>query len=379
MKTAPSLVLAATVAVAPGLAQAEDEPRPATLFINYEGARLGPGHDAALDQISCIDREVDTPAFFGGRDVADQTTEEVRAILAPFAVRVVDQRPPAWLPYTMVMVGGLAEPLGLDSGVGGFACLVDCGDVERRETVLVFAEEIREPRLLAQTIVHEAGHSWGLDHVVSSELIMNGTTSGADRALADDCAPLEDADGGHCGERHAMFCGQPTLQDSAAELLEIRGPREPDVSPPWVELLSPADGDRVRPGQLVHLEVDVDDDHPDFGWQWVIPQLEWSARSYGEPTLDLQFPPGEFTVGVHAIDQAGNVSMAEVRLVVQDAPADEPLDDPPNEDPLPQDERSEPGEDAGCHIGRGQAGPAVGLGLWLLALGRARAARRPSR
>ena len=60
------------------------------------------------------------------------------------SVRVVDERPPEHLPYTMVMVGGLPQALGLDDGVGGYACVIDCSDAIGRETVLVFGEAIRE-------------------------------------------------------------------------------------------------------------------------------------------------------------------------------------------------------------------------------------------
>src|SRR5690606_11058197 len=127
---------------------------------------------------------------------------------------VVDERPPEHLPYTKVMVGGLPQALGLDTGVGGYACVIDCGDAIDRETVLVFGDAVREPRELAQTVVHEAGHSWGLDHVLASELIMNPTSSGAGRMLGDGRTALDDPAQAECLDRHAAFCDEPGTQDA---------------------------------------------------------------------------------------------------------------------------------------------------------------------
>ncbi len=329
-------LLVAALAWVPARAVAE-EPRPSTVFINYEGGPLSYGTDSALDQIDCISSEIDYPAFFGSEALADQVTEQVRAILAPFAVRVVDERPPSHLPYTMVMVGGLPQALGLDAGVGGYACVIDCGDLRSRDTVLVFAEEVRDPIALAQTIVHEVGHSWGLDHVLASELIMNGTTSGAERMLGDSCTALEDPAGAGCPERHAMFCDEPNTQHAVAELMEVRGPSQPDITPPTVVLLSPRDGAQVVPGQLVRVEVEVEDDRPELGWRFVVPELEWWMRADGATTQELRFPPGEYTVRVEAIDQAGNTAAAAVALVVGEAPAagdqEEPMDAEPEPEP----------------------------------------------
>jgi hypothetical protein len=368
--------VAATAAVALLPAVAAADPRPATVFINYDGGHLSGGDDSALDQLSCINGGFDHPAFFGSRALADQVTEQVRAILAPFAVRVVDERPPEHLPYTMVMMGGLPQSLGFPAGVGGYACVIDCGDALSRETVLVFAETIREPRELAQTVVHEVAHSWGLDHVLASELIMNPTTSGAERMLGDGCTALDEPADADCLEQHAMFCDAPSMQDSVAELLAVRGPSEPDLAPPIVEIVSPRAGARVVPGELVRVEVVVDDDRPEFGWRLVVPELAWAARG-SEAALELRFPPGEHTVRVEAIDQAGNEATAEVRLMVgegagDDEPADVGGESEPSE-PEPDGQAAEDDEaSAGCRIAPGSSSYAI-VALLLLALVRRRA------
>jgi len=358
MRSTTALPLTAVLLAFPATASAEGEPRPATVFINYEGAFLAGGDDSALDQLGCIEGGFDYPAFLGSRTVAAEVTEQVRAIFAPFAVRVVDERPPEHLPYTMVMVGGLPQGLGLDDGVGGYACVIDCGDEIGRETVLVFGDAIPEPRALAHTIVHEVAHGWGLDHVAASELIMNPTTSGGgERVLGDGCTALDEPADADCLERHALFCEAPGMQDTVAELYAVRGPGEPDVSPPQVELVSPQDGERAVPGELVRVEVLVEDDRPDFGWRLVVPELGWSQRGR-ETTMELRFPAGEHTVRVEAIDQAGNETRVEAVLVVGEPEPSEPpgMDGPAGPGSSEDEPTSDPeaGEDdeatAGCHI-----------------------------
>lgn len=380
MRLAAALVLAPTLVALPTLVGlptiAAAEPRPATVFINYEGAFVSGGDDSALDQLGCIEGGFEYPAFLGSRVVAAQVTEQVRAILAPFAVRVVDERPPAHLPYTMVLVGGLPQALALDVGVGGYACLIDCGDAVDRETVLVFGEALPEPRAIAQTIVHEVAHSWGLDHVAASDLVMSPTTSGAERMLGDGCSALDEPADADCLEHHALFCDEPNTQDTVAEIYEVRGPSEPDLSPPHVELVSPRAGERAVPGELVRVEVVVQDDRPDFGWRLVVPELGWSQRG-SETAMELRFPAGEHTVRVEAIDQAGNEAVAEVVLVVGEAePGEmpgmdemdeaEPMSPEPDPDALADDD-----ETAGCRVAPGSS-PAALLMLMLLALVRRR-------
>lgn len=374
MRSNGAVALAAGLLACPAVALAEGEPRPATVFVNYTGGWLSGGDDSALDQLSCIQGGFEYPAFLGSRAVADQVTEQVRAIFAPFAVRVVDERPPEHLPYTMVMVGGLPQAIGLDVGVGGYACVIDCGDALDRETVLVFGEAIREPRELAQTIVHEVAHSWGLDHVAASDLIMSPTTSGAERTLGSGCSPLDDPADAECLEEHARWCDEPGTQDTVAELLAVRGPGEPDLTPPYVELVSPRAGQRAVPGELVRVEVVVEDDRPDFGWRLVVPELGWWQRSQGEAAVELRFPAGEHTVRVEAIDQAGNEAAAEVVLVVGEAEPGEPPDegDDATVEPEPDDATAADGEtSAGCRVAPGAAHEGLALVL-LLAL------RRPS-
>ena len=378
-----ALPLAAPLLALPAMASAEEGPRPATVYIDYDGGWLEGGDDSALDQLGCIAGGVHYPAFLGSRALTEQVTEQVRAIFEPFAVRVVDERPPEHLPYTKVMVGGLPQALGLDTGVGGYACVIDCGDAIDRETVLVFGDAVREPRELAQTVVHEVGHSWGLDHVLASELIMNPTTSGAERMLGDGCTALDDPAHAECLDRHAAFCDEPGTQDAVAELLAVRGPSEPDLSPPRVELRSPGDGERFVPGELVRVEVVVEDDRPAFGWRLVVPELGWSQRGM-DAVVELRFPVGEHTVRVEAIDQAGNETAVEVALVVGDVDegeAPEPGDDASGASGSESGDEVSAGDDddddahGGCRIGS-TASP---LGSFLLSLLLVAARRRMPR
>ncbi len=278
-------------------------------------------------------------------------------------MRVVDERPPVYLAHTMVMVGGSPDPLGLDPGVGGYACEIDCADVLSRETVLVFGDG-RTPQEIAQTIVHEVGHSWGLDHVEDLDLIMNGTTSGADRSFSEGCTALEDPSSSECAQWHAEFCDEPGTQDTVAEVMAVRGPAFVDLQPPRIEIRAPQDGAEIWPGEHVRIEVDVEDDHPGVGWQLVVPELEWSERS-DHGIFDLQFPEGRYTLRVEAMDQAGNEAVEEITLRVGEPTAEDPGEDEPvegeDEPAASPDDTSD--EASGCRIGAGSPAP-----TWMLLL-----------
>ena len=161
------------------------------------------------------------------------------------------------------------------------------------------------------------------------------------------------------------------MQDTVAELLAVRGPAQPDLAPPRIELRSPHEGQRAVPGELVRVEAVVEDDAADFGWRLVVPELGWSQRSPEGGAVELRFPAGEHTVRVEAIDQAGNEAVAEVVLVVGEPDASEPdaTDDggtteDPSPDPGLEGERV---EDDGCRIAPGGA-PVRPGGAWLLLL-----------
>ena len=90
------------------------------LFLNFESQELTPGeNDATLNRSSIVTETVTSPPFFDGvatrDDIITLVVDNVTTILAPFDIEVVTTRPAAG-PYTMIVLGGTPDDLGLAPG-----------------------------------------------------------------------------------------------------------------------------------------------------------------------------------------------------------------------------------------------------------------------
>lgn len=173
------------------------------LYLNFDGPRLAPGDtdDAALDVSYMVKTLHDStplqvPAFDPGHfdafresnflwlwhkpartraEVAEAVRTRVSQLMQPFGVEVVTTRPAAdsagcTPPYTMIVVGGAREMIEKDptSLVIGRAPL-DCGDRHHANVGFVYSDSFysttRDPeRALSDVVLHEAGHTYGLEH-----------------------------------------------------------------------------------------------------------------------------------------------------------------------------------------------------------------------
>lgn len=356
------------------------EPGPDTVYVNVLGQRLEPGSNSALDQAQCVEGPFDYPPYTGRLEDAEAALTRARELLAPYAVRIVTERPPAHLPYMLVVVGGIAQDFGVDPGVRGLSCGIDCGAQARRDTVFVFGDSASNPEELGQIIVHEAAHRWGLEHVDAELDLMHPSSSRFRTEIRDECRPLHDPRNASCTDVHEVFCPEGTAQNAHAELLAALGPALATDASPTVEIVAPADDATLIAGDEVLVEVNVDDDHPNFGWSFEVPELQWSQPAFeGEHELHLRFPPGEYTVAVRASDQGGNETRATVRIQVvhpADAP-DEPAVGASTSSSGSSTASTEASRDAvagrGCAIGARR--PATLVAGWLvMLLGRRRRA-----
>ncbi len=302
--------------VSPGQAQA----RPDTLFVNFLGEHLEPGENSARNESRCIEAPFDFPAYTGSAAKAEEALALARSLLDPFAVRIVTERPPDHLPYMLVMVGGWPSDFGLDDNIRGLACDVDCADEARRDMVFIFGEAAANAAELAQVIVHEAAHQWGLEHVLGDADLMHPINSENRTDIGDTCMPLSEPRVAVCTDAHQRFCPSvPVAQRARAELLATLGPSVDEDAPPQVEILSPLDGQTFVAGEPVLIEARITDDYPGFGWSFAVPELQWVAPAFTEQTQhELRFPPGSFTLQVIATDQAGQSETVEVNLNVHE-------------------------------------------------------------
>jgi hypothetical protein len=177
---------------------------------------------ARADVTVYLDRHGDDAVseFGGGTHPWRAMVACVRQHFAPFAVEVVDRRPPRGH-YITAVIGGRPGQLGMARGVDGDAPYR--GKVMRDATVHVFSRAIGEHHIreLCDTTAHEIGHALGLDHVVACHDLM----SSSDRCAAREFLDVE----ARCGEHHARDCddGAPT-QSSYRRLGALVGWRHED-------------------------------------------------------------------------------------------------------------------------------------------------------
>ncbi len=283
---------------------------PKTVFIDVSGPFLRSGHDPVGAELSCVDGAFGFPAFSWSPAAVDEALEELRATFEPFAIRIVASEPPAYLPYTRVVVGGAPEELGSNDGHRGLACTIDCGDQAWSEAVFVFGETAPTPGALAQTVAHELGHAIGLDHVDSDDALMNPTSSEANVVVEDACRPTIDP---ACASSHEAACPGGS-QNSYAEFLAAVGPRISDAAGPSITI----DADDAPPREPVSVRVQVEDDTPGFGWELRVVELGWTSRGRtdGAAEFELALPEGRWTLEVEATDQLGNLETQRVRVDV---------------------------------------------------------------
>ena len=306
-------------------------PHRATIFLNFFGTdTLSPGTNSALDESSCLSGSMSWPGFGGTEQQALALIEVFETQMAPYGIRIAyDERPPAHLPYAMVMMGGTPQLLGLPNGVLGVSCSSDCGDFWWRDTTFAFTDAINpdNAEVLGTTALHEAAHAFGLAHIDDSSKIMHPFVGSGDVTWEQTCTPYNDATGGiNCMPTHDEFCGGGA-QNSHAELLAYFGENSPDIEAPSVEILSPADGAEFEVGSSVTVEAEVSDDHEGVGWKLVIPEVDQEAVAFSfETSWPLgNLPAGVYTLRVEAIDHERNEAVDEVTIYVgMDAP--EPSD-----------------------------------------------------
>lgn len=214
------------------------------LFLNFEGGTLTStwqddpdGMESsvvAMNGLSSVTIPAfdHTPHIQGTLDTREKVIEAIRQWVQYFYahndLEVVSQRPAAGSAYGMMMVGGVPG----DAGEGGSTLGVspaDCDKYERNISYTFSAHQGHgDMEVLVQTIVHEAGHAYGLMHISDDQSIMYWQNTGP---------------GAHWGSgstTDSAGCDGTGQQDSFETLKEHVGERD-DTTPPWVEIYKPGD------------------------------------------------------------------------------------------------------------------------------------------
>lgn len=148
------------------------------LWLNFNGATIQKGYRRGQSFILCSQSATIAPS---GHSPADQDSivQKVQAYYdaAGAAVTVTTEKPQSG-DFTTMIVGGSYGTLGcLESrGTLGVAPL-DGGNANRNDIGFAFTKFYNSVNTVAETISHEAGHSFGLDHTINNKDIMYASLS----------------------------------------------------------------------------------------------------------------------------------------------------------------------------------------------------------
>ena len=307
-------------------------PRKHTVFLNFNGGMLYVGADNSAENKSTLAKQGVYPTYTGGNTRALAAIEAFKADVAKYGIRVLYlERPNKTVPYTMVMIGGSWQDTNLGDPAGGVAPGTDCEALGQRHVVYTFASGAWGSLQIANVSAQEAGHAWGLDHSANCESVM-AYCGGGDQSFSDTCDPLcEQACQGAagCKPTHEKYC-PPGQQNEDAELTYIFGTNEPDMVPPTVEIVSPAEGDTFDPGSNIELRATVDDDYGGVGWKITVEkdgEAVFDQVDYKKEWLDANYrvainlsgvEPGTYVFRVTAEDHADHITVGEVTFSVGD-------------------------------------------------------------
>lgn len=295
---------------------------PTVLYVNFDGGLLREGcANDPQENCSTLSGFFDgyVGPFSGGEAQRAGIFDEARRDLAAYGVEVVGRRPPPGTEYTMILYGDLGP-----QAFAGVAPYIDCGDSRQGDTA--FSQGFTSANQGGTVVVHEAGHTWGLEHVNRVEDNMHPIAEGIAPIFRDECLPIVantdlDPAVGSCNTIHTLFC-EPGFQNSHEELSYLFGPPIEDATDPVIEILSPGQNALHFLPEVVPVRAFIDDNlHPQVYSLEVILAGEVVFESEVWDQVDLPFTltdPGDYTVTLRITDEAGNSSQDTVTFLVRE-------------------------------------------------------------
>lgn len=298
---------------------------PELLYINFDGAVLqkGCGNDPHYDCSTLAETFDGYVGPYQGTTIQRMSIlQATRKTVADFGVRVVTQRPPDDVDYTMVIYGDLG-----DQDFAGVAPYIDCEDLNLGDTS--FTQAFTASNTGSTVILQEAAHTWGLEHVDSEVDVMNPfKAAGLTQSFVDDCLPIVantslERTPGTCNQIHTQFC-DPGHQNSYREMLLLFGEHVPDIEPPKFELVyPPEDSTFVLPTTFVLRGTIEDELHPQFYDIAIfndgapVGDERTDVGLEGDLELVITNPePGDYALRVVLTDEGGNASEDTVHFTI---------------------------------------------------------------
>lgn len=221
------------------------KPRPKALgdkilFVNFDGGQMNPCGDSPQNNCSSIFTGTVLP-YAGDAGKRASVIQIVRKRVADFGITVTDTRPTSG-DYDMEMVGNWEGANPAFAGVAPGP--IDCGDTRGGQTSFTL-EASQTSDGVAEIILQEVAHTWGLEHVNEVQDLLFPTTQGQNKTYRDECIKIVSnteltESAGVCNSIHTrpeVGC-QSGFQNSYKELLFVFGPSTPDTAAPLVQVLS---------------------------------------------------------------------------------------------------------------------------------------------
>jgi MYXO-CTERM domain-containing protein len=301
-------------------------PRFHTVFLNFMGATLSTGGENAAENLSGIALSGHPfPVYAGGTRNAIAVAQAVAMDLEAWAIDVVYlERPPKVLPYSMAMIGGSWSDT--TAGPSGGVAPLDCEDFGQRNVCYAFQNNAPVSSQ-ANVASQEIGHTMGLEHSSAPDSVMAlgySMTQAGDLGFNGDCAVTVSASGQGtgCNGVNRCHCGDPDLQHERSTLSAIFSPAGLDITPPTIDILTPADGEHFAPEDTVVVSFDPWDDVGGYGWKLIV------TDETGEVLVDqvdyeraLEFmlaglPNGQYTLTALIVDHGGHETTDTVTITI---------------------------------------------------------------
>jgi hypothetical protein len=304
---------------------------PEILYVNFDGAVLqsGCGNDARGDCSTLAGLFDGYVGPFTGNNIQRMSIlQATRKAVADFGIRVLVDRPPDDVPYTMVLYGDLGP-----QSFAGVAPYIDCKDQRPGDTS--FSQGFGSSSVGATVILQEAAHTWGLEHVDSEVDVLNPFKSQiTTQRFVDECLKIVantdlEPTAGVCNQVHTLFC-ESGYQNSFREMKHLFGDHVPDVTPPTIELVSPMTGSVFVLPTTISLRARIEDNlHPQF-YQIEIYNHDDVVYEDHADRIDLLLtdpPAGDYVMRAVIRDEAGNPATDTIRFTVLPEGSEFPEDD----------------------------------------------------
>lgn len=196
-------------------------------------------NDSRTNSSTIIDQDRNFAEYPHGDASFNEVMVHLRRILSPFDIIVTDVDP-GNEPHTEIITCGQSFRGDNVLGVAPFGC----GIIENAIGYAFAENHQNDPLAIAETIAHEAGHTYSLNHLYDCEDPMTYLNGCGQKSFVDDnlsCAGVGGADG---WEVQSCTCGGST-QNSYATLVSIFGNATP--TPPELKITAPTWGQLVEP------------------------------------------------------------------------------------------------------------------------------------